>query len=151
MSETTILIADDNRVVLKTLENQLRSAGYKTLTALDGGNALEITRSQKPSLVIMDINFPPDVAHGGGVAWDGFKIIEWMRRSGAANTPVIVITSDEIEKHRQQVLDAGAAAIFRKPIETNSLLQTVEDCLEEASASPPASEAPLPTLKLADD
>jgi len=129
MNKRKILIVDDSLIVLKVLEMKLRAAGYETRTAVDGSEALEKATSEQPDLVIMDINFPPDISQGG-IAWDGFKIIEWMRYSGSAGmAPAIIITSDELEKHRSKALAAGAAAVFQKPISLPILLDTIKECL----------------------
>ena len=64
-----ILIIDDSRVILKALSIALAAHGYHPMTAEDGGQAISIVRQQKVDLILLDISFPPDVAHGGGVAW----------------------------------------------------------------------------------
>ena len=133
MSKQRILIVDDSPVVLKALEMKLQKAGYATMTALDGSDALEKAGRFHPELVIMDINFPPDISQGG-VTWDGFRIIEWMRYTGAAGSaPAIIITSDDVERHRAKALAAGAVAVFQKPISLTKLLETLEECLGAAS------------------
>jgi CheY-like chemotaxis protein len=127
MSKKRILIADDSLIVLKALEMKLNAAGYAVTTASDGSEALEKAAAFRPDLVIMDINFPPDISQGG-VAWDGFRIIEWMRHTGAAGAaPAIIITSDEPEKHRVEAIEAGAVAVFQKPLSLPVLLETIEE------------------------
>src|SRR6266705_6800918 len=115
MSPKKILIVDDSPVILKAFSNKLRLSGYEPLTAQDGGTAVNLARQQKPDLIVLDINFPPDVAHGGGVAWDGFLIINWLRRMDEAKSiPIIVITGGEAEKYKQRALAAGAVDFFHK-------------------------------------
>lgn len=131
MSKPRILIADDSLTVLKALENKLNSAGYETATAMDGSQALERAHQLHPDLVIMDVNFPPDISQGG-VTWDGFRIIQWIRETGAIGlTPSIIITSDDIEQHRDRAMAAGAVAVFQKPIDGPELMATIRKCLEE--------------------
>src|SRR6266404_4631354 len=77
MSRKKILIVDDSQIILKTLSFKLKGAGYEVITAADGGTAVSLVRTQRPDLILLDITFPPDVAHGGGVGWDGFLIMEW--------------------------------------------------------------------------
>ncbi len=135
MSRKRILIADDSLTVLKAFEIKLQSAGYETATAVDGSEALAQAGRFHPDLVIMDINFPPDISQGG-VTWDGFQIIQWMRTTGAAGTaPAIIITSDDVEQHRTQALAAGAVAVFQKPIKLKDLMDTIRECLEEQPQS----------------
>ena len=135
MNKKRILIADDSRIVVKALELGLKAAGYETATATDGSEALEKAGDLHPDLVIMDVNFPPDISEGG-VAWDGFRVIEWMRHTGAAGmAPAIIITSDDIEAHRNRALAVGAVAMFQKPVSLPDLLETIAECVETA---PPA-------------
>src|SRR5437773_1865670 len=103
MNPKKILVVDDNAVIIKTLSLKLKSAGYNVLTAMDGSEAVSSARHEKPDLILLDISFPPDVAHGGGVAWDGFRIIEWLHRiDEARNIPIIVITGGDASKYRER-------------------------------------------------
>ena len=72
-------------VVVKALEMKLKASGYDVLTAEDGSSAVATARKERPDLIVLDISFPPDVAHGGGVPWDGFLIMGWLRR---LNVPI---------------------------------------------------------------
>src|ERR1051326_6950879 len=109
MAAKKVLIVDDSPVILKAFSNKLRLSGYEVLTAQDGGSAVSLARQKSPDLIILDINFPPDVAHGGGVAWDGFLIIGWLRRmEEAKDTPVIIITGAEGAHFKERALAAGA-------------------------------------------
>ena len=55
---TSILVADDDKLVRITLRKILESAGYTSLGAKDGAEAIEVYRKQKPDLVIVDIVMP---------------------------------------------------------------------------------------------
>src|SRR5438874_6015269 len=80
MNPKKILIVDDSTIILKALSMKLKLAGYAVLTAQDGAEAVSLARREQPNLILLDISFPPDVAHGGGVAWDGFLIMNWLLR-----------------------------------------------------------------------
>ena len=130
MKKKKILIVDDSHTVLKAMEIKLSAAGYDTATAADGSEALEKAGKIHPDLVIMDVNFPPDVSQSG-IAWDGFRVMEWMRHTGSAGiAPAIFITSDDINEHKNRALAVGAAAVFQKPFSPADLLETIEECLE---------------------
>lgn len=131
-----ILIVDDNVVILKVLGNKLKAAGYQVATATDGAEAIREVRRQRPDLVILDINFPPDVAHGGGVHWDGYTIMEWLRRMEGLQVPIITITSDPPEKQRAKSLAAGAVAFFHKPVNPEELIATIRSIFGEAQPPP---------------
>lgn len=141
MNRKKILIVDDNEVILKALSMKLTSAGFETLTAIDGSAAVSSARQNKPDLIILDISFPPDVAHGGGVGWDGFRIIEWLHRiDEAKGIPIIVITAGDPAKYKDRSLAAGAIAFFHKPIKNDELIATIEKAVGKtpgAGASEP--------------
>ena len=135
-----ILIVDDSVVILRTLSMKLKSCGYDVLTAADGGTAVSVVRRERPDLILLDISFPPDVAHGGGVAWDGFLIMDWLRRlDEAKHIPVIIITGGDPEKLKDRALAAGAIGFFQKPINNDDLLASIRDTIGESPAIPPAA------------
>lgn len=122
-----ILVVDDNPVVVKALSFKLKSKGYNVYTAQDGSDAVSCVRREHPDLIVLDINFPPDVAHGGGIAWDGFLILDWLRRMDEArNTPIIFITSTDSEQNRERAMTAGAVAFFLKPFNHDELMAVIE-------------------------
>jgi DNA-binding response OmpR family regulator len=134
----TVLIVDDSQIVLKTLSNRLRAEGYGVLTAADGSTAVSTVRRERPDLILLDINFPPDVGHGGGVAWDGFLILNWLRRMDeAVNTPIIIITGEDPNKHKNRCLAAGVVGFYQKPIDCDALLVSMRTLLFPTNAQMP--------------
>lgn len=120
-----ILVIDDNPVVLKAFELKLNQLGFAVVTVSEGAAAVSIARSEKPDLVVLDINFPPEVG-ASGLQWNGFTIMQWMRRFQEASAiPVIIITSGEPAEVKQKALAAGAAAFFQKPINNEEFLVAV--------------------------
>jgi CheY-like chemotaxis protein len=139
MSAKKILVADDDRVILRTLSQQLKANSYEPLTARDGSEAVRLARQQKPDLILLDLTFPPDVAHGGGVGWDGFLIMRWLQQmEEAKDVPVIVITGGDPAVCKGPALAAGARAFFHKPIDHDELLRTIRQVLGET----PPTEGP---------
>ena len=133
MNRKKILVVDDNAVIVKSLSIKLQANNYDVLTAEDGGSAVSVARREKPDLILLDINFPPDVAHGGGVPWDGFLIMGWLRRmEEAQNIPMIVISGGDAAKYKDRALAAGAVAYFQKPINHEELLKAIASTLEGA-------------------
>jgi CheY-like chemotaxis protein len=139
MNPKRILIVDDNKVVVRALSLKLKASGYDVLTAEDGGGAVNAARQQKLDLILLDINFPPDVAHGGGVPWDGFLIMNWLQRMDEAKRiPVIVITGGDPVKYKERALAAGAVSFFQKPVKPEELLAAVRQALGENTDPAPA-------------
>jgi DNA-binding response OmpR family regulator len=147
-------VVDDNRIILKTTSTKLQAAGYEVLTAEDGGSAIRQVRQLKPHLILLDLNFPPDVGNGGGIPWDGFLILSWLRRSNEIDkVPVIVITGGDLNKYKDRWVEAGVKDIFLKPIDHDALLAAIRWNLDEAGEqditpnpkdqpAQPAAEAP---------
>ena len=132
-----ILVVDDNAIIVKTLSFKLKSNGYDVLTAVDGSEAVATVRREKPDLILLDLSFPPDVAFGGGVPWDGFLIIDWLHRMDEGrNIPFIVITGGDPAQSDQRALTAGAVKVFHKPIDHAALLVAIRDTLGPVAGSP---------------
>jgi len=129
-----ILVVDDSPLVLRTLEMMLTEQGYEVLRAADGSEAVTVARQHQPDLILLDIHFPPDVGYGGGVAWDGYRLIEWMHQTGASDAPVILITGDDIEAVKDQARAAGAVGLFQKPLNTDALLSSIQRILAQRAA-----------------
>src|SRR5437764_4449277 len=132
MNRKKILVVDDSPIVLKALSMKLNANGYEVLTADDGAGAVSVARKERPDLILLDISFPPDVAHGGGVAWDGFLIIDWLRRlEESKDVPIIVISGGDPAKYKQRALAKGAHSFFHKPIHHEELLGSIQQILAE--------------------
>src|SRR5438046_6695661 len=120
------MVVDDNAIILKTLTMKLQASGYDVLTAEDGAVAVSTARQERPDVILLDIAFPPDVAHGGGVPWDGFLILNWLRRlDEGKDVPVIFISGNDPAKFRDRALAAGAVSYFQKPISADQLLALI--------------------------
>jgi CheY-like chemotaxis protein len=125
-----ILIVDDDSVFLKALTLKLQSQGYAVATAVDGADAIRAVRDENPDLVLLDIHFPPDIAHGGGVPWDGFLLMGWMRGiENVGKVPILFTTGDDPGDYRDRALTCGAAGLFHKSQEPEVLISMIEHVL----------------------
>lgn len=141
-SAKKILVVDDDAVVVKALSLKLSAKGFKVITAADGSEAVLSVRKEKPDLILLDVTFPPDV---GGVAWDGFRVVEWLRRlDESQRIPVIIMSGGEREKYKSRTDAIGAVAFFQKPINYDELINTIRKTLDEwpAKARPAAGDVP---------
>ena len=126
MNPKKILIVDDDAGTRDALSRLVNDAGYDFLTAADGSQAVSIARREKLDLILLDLIFPPDVANGGGVCWDGFLIIDWLRRiEQAVDIPIVVVTAGDAQEYQNRAFAKGAAAFFQKPLDPDQLLETV--------------------------
>jgi len=137
----TILVVDDDPVFLKATALKLARNGFEVITAKDGSEAISVARRQKPDLLVLDINFPPDVASGGSVPWDGFRILSWLRRFDDFKlTPVVLASIGDPVESTRRAIHAGATAFFHKQMNPNQLLNLVNASL--ACARPAAATSP---------
>lgn len=135
MNRKRILVVDDDPVILRTLSIKLTGQGFDVMTACDGSEAVSTVRTQRPDLILLDLTFPPDVAHGGGVPWDGFLIMAWIKRmEEAANIPIIVITGGDPAQYEEKAKKLGATAYFHKPINHDGLFDVISKVLGETVA-----------------
>jgi len=129
--QKTILVVDDNEIVIKTISLKLQGAGYRVVSAMDGSEAVALARRENPDLILLDISFPPEVT---GVPWDGFRIMEWFHRLDTAKKiPIIIITGSEDPRTKERATQSGAVAFFQKPIEHDYLLKVVRATLGDAA------------------
>ena len=127
-----MLIADDSLVWLTALSMKLRSHGYDVVVCRQGARIVSAARSEKPDLILLDINFPPDVENGGEEAWDGLLVLEWLRRlDETRDARVIVITGEDPSQYRARSFAAGAVGFFEKPVRPGALLSAIHLALKE--------------------
>jgi CheY-like chemotaxis protein len=135
-----ILVIDDNPIIQRTVYFALRDRGYKVFLAGAIADALNLVRKEKPDLILLDINFPPDASAAS--VRDGFWALDWMNRMDEVKgVPVIIISGDEPEKSEPRALAAGAAAYFHKPIDKEKLAGKISELLagKSPAAPPPAA------------
>ena len=126
-----ILVVDDDPVILKTVGIKLAKAGFEVVTGQDGSEAISTARKEHPDVIVLDVFFPPDVAHGGTGAWDGLSVMQWLQRLENGDTPpIIIITGLSTDQIKEKALAAGALAFFQKPIDNDGLIEVINKALE---------------------
>jgi DNA-binding response OmpR family regulator len=152
-----ILVVDDNLVFQKAISIKLRAYGYDVMTAEDGSAAVTAIGRRKPDLILLDVNFPPDVAHGGGLAWDGFVILQWLRRTReAVGVPVIAVTGGDLNLYRQHCKEAGILDLLAKPLDHELLVTKIRAVLSQRESEtkappPPPNFQPVRRILFVDD
>lgn len=110
----TVLIADDSDTQLTHLKNILESAGYKTITATSGNQAVELSQTSNPDLIMLDIV----MADG-----DGYKACRTIKKDPAlSNTPIIMVSSKSNPVDKQWARQLGATDYIVKPYEDTEVL-----------------------------
>jgi CheY-like chemotaxis protein len=122
-----VLIVDDDPVVVGAIAANLSRAGYHTLEASDGEEAIAVVDKERPDLIVLDLNFPPD---SNGESWGGYEILEWLRGAKESRTiPVITITGFPDSLDMERNLDLGAVGFLFKPLDYDQLLRLVRSAL----------------------
>lgn len=112
----SILIAEDEALVLKMLSYRLQKEGYTVLTANDGKQALECLQTTIPDLVITDLMMPYH---------SGLEILEYVRKSILTRVPVIVLSASGQEQTVLKAFSLGADDFALKPFSPNELVSRV--------------------------
>lgn len=121
-----ILIVDDDKTFRLSLSEGLNELeeGYRILIAENGKKAVEVLNSTKIDLVITDLKMPE---------MDGFELIAYIRKH-YAKLPTIVITAFGTPEIEAGVKQMGALQYAEKPIDFDSLIQTISDILSAKSS-----------------
>lgn len=119
-----ILIIEDNEENRDALARRLRRRGYEVVIALDGQQGVELTESEKPDIVLMDMNMP--VLDG----WQATRIIR--TNPDTENLPIVGLTAHALAGDREKALQAGCADYHTKPVDFPQLLKQIEVLIKKS-------------------
>jgi chemotaxis protein histidine kinase CheA len=116
-----IMVVDDSLSVRKSLSLLLEDAGFETLLAKDGLEAIEVMNQQRPHVMLVDMEMP---------RMNGLELTAHVRANQATQKlPIFMITSRTTEKHREQAKTAGVNAYLTKPYQDTELLDLIDKAL----------------------
>lgn len=117
----TILVAENEATNRHLMEQILRIAGYETLSATNGREALGVLETRHADLILVDISMP---------VLDGYATLALLREQPAhAQTPVVAVTAHATNEDRQRALRSGFTEYLTKPFRPRDLLRLVERLL----------------------
>lgn len=114
MEPFSILLVDDDRLILATLSDGLEKAGYQVTTASDGVRALEAVEQQKPDLALLDIRMPGMSGH------------EVAERFTDLDIPFLALTAYSDQDTVNEMVNNGALGYLVKPIDMPQLIPAIE-------------------------
>ena len=123
----TILLADDDEILIEILRFRVEAAGHSVVIARNGLQALELVRESAPDLVILDAMMP---------VMTGAEVLAALRADEAtAGLPVIMLTARAGEDDVVRSLRAGANDYITKPFIPQELAVRIDKLLEQSRAS----------------
>jgi signal transduction histidine kinase/AmiR/NasT family two-component response regulator len=124
-SPRTLLYVEDNPANLMLIEDLIaRRSDIRLLSARDGNLGIEIARTSRPDVILMDINLP-------GIS--GIKALRILADDPiTAHIPVIALSANAMPRDIQKGLEAGFFRYLTKPIKVNELMETLDIALEHA-------------------
>jgi CheY-like chemotaxis protein len=113
-----ILLVEDNPENREMLGRRLTRRGYRLSFAVDGEQAVALTRSERPDIVLMDLSLP---------IIDGWEATRQIKADPAfAAIPIIALTAHAMEGDRERAIAAGADDYDTKPVDLERLIGKIE-------------------------
>lgn len=120
-----ILIADDDRLIVATVEAGLKQAGYKVISATTGTEAIEKCSQEMPDLAILDMRLPD---------MTGVDTARKISGKGAdIEVPFIFLSAYDDPDIVNQAVESGALGYLMKPIDVNRMVPSIEAALSRAT------------------
>jgi two-component system response regulator MprA len=121
--KNTVLLAEDDRAIRKSLERALELEGYRVTAVADGIEALAVVHRDRPDVVVLDVMMP-------GI--DGLAVCRVLRAEGD-RTPVLMLTARVETADRIVGLDAGADDYMAKPFEVEEVFARLRALLRRVA------------------
>jgi two-component system cell cycle response regulator DivK len=120
-----LLLVEDNEMNRDMLSRRLERRGYQVVIAVDGQQGLDMARSEKPELLLLDMSLP---------IVDGWEVARQLKADAATRAvPIIALTAHAMSGDRERALEAGCDDYDTKPVELPRLLEKIETLLKKSS------------------
>jgi two-component system cell cycle response regulator DivK len=118
----TILYVEDNPENRMLVRRVLQAEGYGFLEAGNAPEAMDIVKTQRPDLILMDINMPEI---------DGYTLTSRLKSiRDLENVPIIALTANVMKGDRERTIEAGCDGYIQKPIDVDKLPQQIHNFLK---------------------
>ena len=124
MKDTTILVVDDDPVIVKFVSANLKARGFNVVTAEDGESSIKVAEQTLPDLIILDIMMP---------GMDGIEVCRRIREW--SKVPIIMLTAKNELNDKVELLNLGADDYITKPFGIEELLARVRAILRRKAGS----------------
>ena len=127
-----VLIVDDDVETLRLVGLMLQRQGYQIVAANNGGQAITMTRSEKPDLIVLDVMMP-DI--------DGFEVTRQLRKDPeTSQIPILMFTAKNQVEDKVAGYEVGVDDYLTKPVHPAELIAHVKSLLSRGKARAPAVE-----------
>ena len=131
--ENRVLVIEDNAANLELMIYLLRAYRYETLQAVDGRAGLTLAQSEKPAVIICDVQLP---------VMNGFEVVQALKADASTRAiPVVAVTASAMVGDRERILQAGFDGYIGKPIDPESFVSQVERFLKGKRDAEPIRSA----------
>jgi CheY-like chemotaxis protein len=116
-----ILLVEDHEEIWDFLSRRLKRRGFDVVLAHDGQDGVEKVRSERPDVVLLDMNLP---------VMDGWTAAETLKGDPAtAGIPLIALTAHALSGDREKAMQAGCDDYHPKPVDFSKLLSQIDAAL----------------------
>lgn len=120
---STVLVVDDSVTIRTVTKNFLERHKYIVFTAKDGLDALEKLKTNKPDIILLDVEMPK---------MDGFQFVENIKKQAEfSNIPIIMITFCAGDEQRNKASELGIEKFMSKPYQESDLLDSIKSLLDK--------------------
>ena len=123
MDKKIVLVVDDDMDIAKMLKVRIEAEGYEFISATEGKEMLEILKTKKPDIILLDIMLPN---------MDGYSTLREMRKNEKyTDIPVIILSAKEKKKLGDLFALEKIAFFIEKPFDTKELLEKIKISMGE--------------------
>jgi DNA-binding response OmpR family regulator len=134
MAPATVLVVDDDPVILKLLEVNFEMEGFQVVRAADGAEGLERARAVLPDIVVLDVMMP---------RMTGYEVAKALREDdGTAHIPIIFVTARAQSSDVERGMELGVEDYVTKPFDPLELIDRVNALLARARDSMKPDDEP---------
>ncbi len=117
-----VLIVEDNELNMKLFHDLLEAHGVDTVEARSGVGVVDLARTEKPDLILMDIQLP-EVS--------GLEVTQWLKDDEELkDIPVIAVTAFAMKGDEQKIRDGGCEDYISKPISVSRFIEVIQKYLQ---------------------
>ena len=115
--QRSVMIVEDNELNMKLFHDLLAAHGYRTIQTRNGLEALDLARTHRPDMILMDIQLP-EVS--------GLEVTKWIKDDDELRAiPVVAVTAFAMKGDEERIRSGGCEAYISKPISVMTFLDTV--------------------------